>query len=158
MQTNTKTVNKTWPLLQTTGDKDEPNIVFMSKWTLLIENVFSQIQYAFSQISQTLVQEKFEDTKEATRSRKSKEDTQYNDKKKKNKRTNKLHRKQNIEQHELNYKLGVDSCAFHYKLGVDSCAPERINIYYKSFMSLSDFTYTNCLRSLISQSYVSTTN
>ena len=96
--------------------------------------------------------QKFEDTKEATRSRKSKEDTQYNDKKKKTQGQAKiyktLHRKQNIEQHELNYKPGVDSCA-----------PERINIYYnKSFISLSDFTFTNCLRSLISQSYVSTTN
>ena len=31
VQTNTKNVNKTWALLQTTGGKDEPNIVFM--WT-----------------------------------------------------------------------------------------------------------------------------
>ena len=29
MQTNT---NKTWALLQTTGGKDEPNIIFMRKW------------------------------------------------------------------------------------------------------------------------------
>jgi hypothetical protein len=26
-------VNKTWALLQTTGGKDEPNIVFMRKWS-----------------------------------------------------------------------------------------------------------------------------
>jgi hypothetical protein len=31
MQTNTNNVNKMWVLLQTTGDKDEPNIVFMRK-------------------------------------------------------------------------------------------------------------------------------
>ena len=31
MQTNTNNVNKTWALLQTTGGKDEPNIVFMWK-------------------------------------------------------------------------------------------------------------------------------
>ena len=31
MQTNTNNVNKTWALLQTTGGKDEPNIVFMRK-------------------------------------------------------------------------------------------------------------------------------
>jgi hypothetical protein len=31
MQTNTNNVNKTWSLLQTTGGKDEPNIVFMWK-------------------------------------------------------------------------------------------------------------------------------
>jgi hypothetical protein len=31
MQTNINNVNKTWALLQTTGDKDEPNIVFMRK-------------------------------------------------------------------------------------------------------------------------------
>jgi len=30
-ETNTNNVNKTWPLLQTTGDKDEPNNVFMQK-------------------------------------------------------------------------------------------------------------------------------
>ena len=30
-QTNTKNVNKTQVLLQTTGDKDEPNFVFMRK-------------------------------------------------------------------------------------------------------------------------------
>jgi hypothetical protein len=30
-QTNTNNVNKTWSLLQTTGGKDEPNIVFMRK-------------------------------------------------------------------------------------------------------------------------------
>ena len=29
-QTNTNSVNKTWTLLQTTGGKDEPNIVFIS--------------------------------------------------------------------------------------------------------------------------------
>jgi hypothetical protein len=28
-QTNTNNVNKTWALLQTTGDKDDPNIVFI---------------------------------------------------------------------------------------------------------------------------------
>ena len=28
-EANTHNVNKTWALLQTTGDKDEPNIVFM---------------------------------------------------------------------------------------------------------------------------------
>ena len=31
MQTYTNNVNKTWVLLQTTGGKDEPNIVFMWK-------------------------------------------------------------------------------------------------------------------------------
>ena len=31
MQTNTNNVNKTCALLQTTGDRDEPNIVFMRK-------------------------------------------------------------------------------------------------------------------------------
>ena len=31
MQTNTNNINKTWALLQTTGGKDEPNIVFMWK-------------------------------------------------------------------------------------------------------------------------------
>jgi len=31
MQTNTNNVNKTWALLQTTGGKDEPNIVFIWK-------------------------------------------------------------------------------------------------------------------------------
>jgi len=31
MQTNTNNVNKTWALSQTTGSKDEPNIVFMRK-------------------------------------------------------------------------------------------------------------------------------
>ena len=30
-QTNTNNINKTWALLQTTGGKDEPNIVFMWK-------------------------------------------------------------------------------------------------------------------------------
>ena len=30
-QTNTDNVNKTWALLQTTGGKDEPTIVFMRK-------------------------------------------------------------------------------------------------------------------------------
>ena len=30
-QTNTNHVNKTWTLLQTTGGKDEPNIVLMQK-------------------------------------------------------------------------------------------------------------------------------
>ena len=30
-QTNTNNVNKTWALLQTTGGKDEPNIVVMQK-------------------------------------------------------------------------------------------------------------------------------
>ena len=30
-QTNTNSVNKTWTILQTTGGKDEPNIVFMWK-------------------------------------------------------------------------------------------------------------------------------
>ena len=30
-QTNTNNVNQTWPLLQTTGGKDESNIVFMQK-------------------------------------------------------------------------------------------------------------------------------
>jgi hypothetical protein len=30
-QTNTNNVNKTWALLQTTGGKDEPNIVYMRK-------------------------------------------------------------------------------------------------------------------------------
>jgi hypothetical protein len=30
-QTNTNNVNKTWALLQTTGGKDKPNIVFMQK-------------------------------------------------------------------------------------------------------------------------------
>jgi len=30
-QTNTNNVNKTWALIQTTGGKDEPNIVFMRK-------------------------------------------------------------------------------------------------------------------------------
>ena len=30
-QTNTNNVIKTWSLLQTTGGKDEPNIVFMRK-------------------------------------------------------------------------------------------------------------------------------
>jgi hypothetical protein len=30
-QTNTNNIKKTWALLQTTGDKDEPNIVFMHK-------------------------------------------------------------------------------------------------------------------------------
>ena len=30
-QTNTTEANKTWTLLQTTGGKDEPNIVFMLK-------------------------------------------------------------------------------------------------------------------------------
>jgi hypothetical protein len=34
-QTNTTNVNKTWALLQTTGGKDDPNIVFM-----LINSVF----------------------------------------------------------------------------------------------------------------------
>ena len=31
MQTNTNNVNKTSALLQTTGGKDEPNIIFMQK-------------------------------------------------------------------------------------------------------------------------------
>jgi hypothetical protein len=31
MQTNTNNIKKTWALLQTTGGKDEPNIVFMQK-------------------------------------------------------------------------------------------------------------------------------
>jgi hypothetical protein len=31
MQANTNNVSKTWALLQTTGGKDEPNIVFMQK-------------------------------------------------------------------------------------------------------------------------------
>jgi len=31
MQTNTNNVNKTCTLLQTTGGKDEPNIIFMRK-------------------------------------------------------------------------------------------------------------------------------
>ena len=30
-QTNLNKINKTWTLLQTTGDKDEPNIVLMWK-------------------------------------------------------------------------------------------------------------------------------
>jgi len=30
-QANTNNVNKTWSLLQTTGGKDEPNIVFIRK-------------------------------------------------------------------------------------------------------------------------------
>ena len=30
-RTNPNNVNKTWALLQITGDKDEPNIVFMLK-------------------------------------------------------------------------------------------------------------------------------
>jgi len=30
-QTNTNNVNKPWALLQTTGGKDEPNIIFMRK-------------------------------------------------------------------------------------------------------------------------------
>jgi len=30
-QTNTNNVNKIWTLLQTTGGKDEPNIVFIRK-------------------------------------------------------------------------------------------------------------------------------
>ena len=32
IQTDTNKVNKTWTLLQTTEDKDEPNIIFM--WEL----------------------------------------------------------------------------------------------------------------------------
>jgi hypothetical protein len=31
MQTNTNNVNKIWAHLQTTGGRDEPNIVFMRK-------------------------------------------------------------------------------------------------------------------------------
>jgi len=31
-QTDTNSVNKTWALLQTTGSKDESNIVFMRRW------------------------------------------------------------------------------------------------------------------------------
>ena len=31
MQANTNNVNMTWALLQTTGGKDEPSIVFMQK-------------------------------------------------------------------------------------------------------------------------------
>jgi hypothetical protein len=31
MQTNNNNVSKTWALLQTTGGKDEPNIVFIRK-------------------------------------------------------------------------------------------------------------------------------
>jgi hypothetical protein len=30
-QTNTNNINKTWALLQTTGGRDEPNIIFMQK-------------------------------------------------------------------------------------------------------------------------------
>jgi hypothetical protein len=38
MQTNTNNVNKTWALLQTTGGKDEQNIVFfLVKITFLIK-------------------------------------------------------------------------------------------------------------------------
>jgi hypothetical protein len=29
MQTNTNNVNKTWALLQTSGGKDEPNIIYL---------------------------------------------------------------------------------------------------------------------------------
>ena len=51
-QTNTNNVNNTWGILQTTGSKDEPNIVFMrnlllqlSLWNYIYDTSVSN-QYA----------------------------------------------------------------------------------------------------------------
>ena len=59
-QTNTNNVNKSWALLQITGGKDEPNIVFMNlphsiPWTKnQTQNYLLYYMYNDTYLSQTI--------------------------------------------------------------------------------------------------------
>jgi len=47
MKTPTNNVNKPWSLLQTTGGKEKPSIVFMRKYYVIFQYIFSLTNVSF---------------------------------------------------------------------------------------------------------------